>query len=338
MESKEIKPETNLEKELEESHDFEKELEDQLSVYEEKSENDSEKELEEISKDIESKEIENKNKFKYLVISGGGMYGISFIGAIKYLEEIEINEFEEYCGVSAGSMVSLLSIIGVGYKELYNFYMNYDLNKLVDIDLESILENYGLLKGNKIIKLLSIFMKYKKINPEITMKELYELTSKKLIIGVTNLTKIKGEYISYENYPDMPVLLAIKASISAPFLFEPLIYNGNYYVDGGISDNFPMHLYKGEKEKYTIGMKIYSDYEKCEIKSLLDYCEAIRLIIFKTIEHIPNIGLENIIYIKTDEIDGDFINFINFEMEKEVIKKMLNIGYEAAKSAKFLKI
>jgi NTE family protein len=40
----------------------------------------------------------------------------------------------------------------------------------------------------------------------------------------------------------MSVRLAIRISISVPIVFTPVLYNNNYYVDGGVINNFPMNL------------------------------------------------------------------------------------------------
>ena len=49
---------------------------------------------------------------KHLVLSGGGMLGISYIGLIKYLEEQNKNSnFKSITGCSAGSLFATLIAI-----------------------------------------------------------------------------------------------------------------------------------------------------------------------------------------------------------------------------------
>ena len=34
--------------------------------------------------------------------------------------------------------------------------------------------------------------------------------------------------------------------MSLPLIFHPVEYNGDLYVDGGILDNFPIHVFDGK--------------------------------------------------------------------------------------------
>lgn len=42
---------------------------------------------------------------------------------------------------------------------------------------------------------------------------------------------------------DTPIVDAVRISLSIPGLFEPFKYNGHYYVDGGVFDNYPIELF-----------------------------------------------------------------------------------------------
>lgn len=95
-----------------------------------------------------------------------------------------------------------------------------------------------------------------------TMKSLYEKYKKELVCVTFNYTKNQIEYITHENYPDLPCILAIKMSCSLPIIFEKCMYNGNHYIDGGVYDNlaiqYPLNL-----SKYPIAFNIlymYSDH------------------------------------------------------------------------------
>ena len=61
-----------------------------------------------------------------------------------------------------------------------------------------------------------------------------------------------------------------------PFLFKPIIYNDNYYVDGGLCGNFPLDYNLKLKSKKYLGIQI-SSYGKNEhnIESFLDYIKNI---------------------------------------------------------------
>ena len=68
------------------------------------------------------------------------------------------------------------------------------------------------------------------------------LANKDFIIGITNITKDRVEYINHLNYPDMPIYLALRITCCIPILYEPILYKDCYYIDGGLKDNFPIQL------------------------------------------------------------------------------------------------
>ena len=72
-------------------------------------------------------------KIKNLVISGGGVSGIGFLGIIKYLDDHNIiSNIETYVGTSIGSIICLLLLIGYKHNEIYDFCISFNLEKLID--------------------------------------------------------------------------------------------------------------------------------------------------------------------------------------------------------------
>ncbi len=45
---------------------------------------------------------------------------------------------------------------------------------------------------------------------------------------------------NYKNTPQKPIHLAVRMSMSIPFLYRPVYDDGMYYMDGGCADNFPI--------------------------------------------------------------------------------------------------
>ena len=79
---------------------------------------------------------------------------------------------------------------------------------LLNITGESVLkflEDYGIDTGEKFEKIIKIVSKRKLNKPNITFKELYELTNITFTVSVLNLNKGKLVYFSHLNYPDLEV-------------------------------------------------------------------------------------------------------------------------------------
>ena len=85
------------------------------------------------------------NVIKCIVFSGGGIKGLSYIGCLKYLEEINIYpQLDCLVGTSAGGMVALLYNLGYKYQELSDILCSIDFKTLHDITTDGIFNYFKL--------------------------------------------------------------------------------------------------------------------------------------------------------------------------------------------------
>ena len=93
---------------------------------------------------------------KNLVISGGGLKGISLIGVYKALYEHGLLEgIQNYIGTSIGSLFISLLYIGYTCDEFEKLALQLDFTKLRNVDEDSILgfmDSFGIDNGNNFIK------------------------------------------------------------------------------------------------------------------------------------------------------------------------------------------
>lgn len=186
----------------------------------------------------------NIKNIKHLVLSGGGFLGISYIGLFKYLEEKKmINQIKSVTGCSAGALFGALFSLGYTSTETLDLIKSLNFKEYFNVTAESILrfpKSKGLETGNNLTDLFKSLIKTKTQDPHITFKQAHERFNIILQIGITNLTTLKFEICNYLTKPDMPVYLAIRASVAVPILFEPVIFNDCVYCDGGVIDNMPI--------------------------------------------------------------------------------------------------
>lgn len=270
-------------------------------------------------------------KKNILVISGGGLKGLAGLGALECLEDNEIILYPEiYAGSSVGSVICFLMNIGYRPKNIYNILEQIDFTKLIKyIEPENLLFDpcFGLSSPEPILQVIYSFMKKKNIKKNITFKELFDLTKAKLIITGTCINDVSINYFSIDTYPNMPILKAIRISISIPFIFRPYSFDGKLWVDGSCMNNFPMDLFN-DKLDDVIGIYLDDYYEYIEdIYEVQDYFYRIFKCVFR--------GL-NCNKIKFYE--NKFIHIVcagdhgtNWEILLEEKKKMFNLGYDCAK-------
>lgn len=154
-----------------------------------------------------------------LVLSGGGARGIAHLGVIKALEESNIG-FDVISGTSAGSIIGALYAQGMNVNEILNILIDIKPLKFI----QPALNTKGLLKMEVIEKFLSQYIP----------KNDFSALKIPLYIAATNIRTGETEYFENGN-----LISAICASSCIPVLFNPVNYNDQLYIDGGILNNLP---------------------------------------------------------------------------------------------------
>lgn len=273
-----------------------------------------------------------KNKYSknILVLAGGGIKGLVFVGVFKYLEELNIiQNIHTLVGTSIGSLFAALIIMGYNSDDMYKFIKSFDLTKITNVNISTFLNNYAIDDCEKINNLYKKLLETKKFDPEITMIDFFKKTKKKFVAATVCITTKQLEYISYENYPDLPVYLAIRMSTCIPILFTPVKFNNKLYIDGGLIENFPIHYIPDDKLHEVIGINIFTDFsDEIQIDNIITYMKNIfDLIMMIMTKKFIDKKYENIVY----NIDVDKINPISFDLSLKSKKDLFKYGYDFMK-------
>jgi len=271
------------------------------------------------------KTLEKKIKKKILIMSGGGIKGVAHIGALQALENMNLLEnINTFAATSIGSLIVSMYIIGYKPDELWDFIKEFEFSNLKSINITNLLKQYGLDSGIKIEYLIQRLIKAKGYDEKITMKELYEITKKKLIISTVCLNKQSVEYLSYDKYPDLSLYEAIRMSISIPGYYVPKIYKNEYYIDGGCIDNYPIHLYNDKLEK-VIGIYLNeSKKDYIKINNLEEYLKTVLFCFMEGATYNSKKGYDKY----TIDINLESINAIDYGVSLKEKEYMYNIGYK----------
>ena len=267
-----------------------------------------------------------------LCLGGGGIKALTYLGALNYLEKkeyIDVSKIKTFSGTSAGSIVLFLLNIGFTVKELIDFALQFDFSKFEpDINCNIFLGKYGIDTGEKIMTAIQTFLNEKYNRKDITFIELYEKTNIELNVVTTNYTQSKCEIFNYKDTPDISVLLAIRMSISVPFFFTPVEYNGCYYVDGGLTKNFPLSDFSPDN---SLGITIVNK-NLNNMNSLQNYLHGLISITIDCIS-MNSIKEANKYDIKYNyiEICCKNRNPVDFKLDKETLNFFLEEGITEAK-------
>ena len=212
------------------------------------------------------------NNINKLVLSGGGAKGCIFVGMLKYLEEINRREqIKTIAGTSIGALMATLITLGFTAAELEQIMKQFDYKKYQAIDVNCLFEKFGIDTFENMYKFIeSLFIK-KKFSPEITFKALYEKTQIHLIFNSVCLNIRQTTFFDYLKTPDMPIILALEASMALPYMFASVVYKGLTYLDGGILNNFPIDYELFQKNPESVlGINLHNplNYSIKEIKTI----------------------------------------------------------------------
>ncbi|HYG17482.1 MAG TPA: patatin-like phospholipase family protein [Ohtaekwangia sp.] len=154
-----------------------------------------------------------------LVLSGGGARGISHIGVIKALDEMGV-QIDRIAGTSAGSIVGSLYAYGYTPDEILNIVVTTSFFK----SMRPAWTWTGLLN---LERLRDVLLKFLPENSFASLKI-------PVTLAATEIVKGRPDYFSTGE-----LIPAILCSCCVPAVFNPVQFNGNVYVDGGLMDNLP---------------------------------------------------------------------------------------------------
>ena len=213
-----------------------------------------------------------------LVLSGGGAKGFSHIGVIKVLEENNI-PIDYICGTSMGAVIASMYAMGLSPDEMYaivnsrefgqwcrgereegfqgNFYREEAAPKMLQIALRSKKGKLGLVLPSSLISPYPL---------DLAMLEVYASPSVAAGYRFENLmvpffcvsSDVKNKRKVVHSGGDLGG--AVRASMTYPFVFKPIVIDSTVLFDGGFYDNFPWkELRRLHSPDYIIGAKCVAD-------------------------------------------------------------------------------
>lgn len=280
-----------------------------------------------------------------LVLSGGGAKGAAHIGAIKLLEEIGI-AVDYVVGTSMGAVIGGMHSLGYSANELDSIISNRDWNMLMsdkverkyiiyrdkEVDNKTLIEvsvktdrnkklksrlPAGVISGENIYNLFSMFM--------VGFPEKIEFSDLKIPFACVATDIVTGEYVVLE---DGLLPLAIRASMSIPEVFSPVKFDEKLLVDGGVVNNFPVNVALEKDVDFIIGVDVQSPLGTKE------NLNSVTSVIGQLIGLMGNeLYMDNVS--KTDIlISPELSDYSTFSFSKSDIRKIIDLGYEAALTKK----
>jgi len=231
-----------------------------------------------------------------LALSSGGARGFAHIGVIDELTERGYN-ITSIAGSSMGALVGGLYAAG-NLDKLREWVISLDKLSVLNL-VDFTLSSQGFIRGERVFEK----MRKLKMIPEVSIED--------LPIGYVAVATdiIKNEEVLFTQGN---LYKAIRASISIPNVFTPIVYDGGLMVDGGVLNPLPINRVSRSGNDMLIAV---------DVNSLIPYQKP-NLRKKKEVEVVHSEKVAKLIK-KWDEL---FNNHHNHEIAKPTIEK-LKLGY-----------
>ena len=266
-----------------------------------------------------------------LVLSGGGAKGITHIGVIKALEENNI-PIDYIAGTSMGAIIGSMYAMGHTTDEVIEILKSEDFRRWSTGELDPKYVYYYRNSDPKptiaeirfnLKNLDSLILKPKflptNIVPSLQMNFAFvELYSRANALSQENFDSLFVPFrcVASDIYRKEAVVFkdgnlgdAVRASMTFPFMFKPIVIKNRLLFDGGIYNNFPVNVVRDEfNPDIMIGSVVTNNPPKPDENNLLE--QIANMIVNKSDYTIPesdgillNFNLENVNYFDFNKVD-----------------------------------
>ena len=275
-----------------------------------------------------------------LVLSGGGAKGIAHVGVIKALREHDI-PIDYIAGTSMGGIVAGAYAAGISVEELETIMSSHALRSWVSGDIE---KGYNYYYNNEEPNAAFLSLKLSldsTFNASVTSTLASDLTLNFALAEIFAQPAANAQYnfdslfipariVAADIFTQNEIVLqkgslshALRTSLSVPFFYRPIRLDGKYLFDGGIYDNFPVHVAEEAFDPdiiigVNVSATIYNEYPYDTDEQLLSNSLLYMLLDKTNPEVVPETGIY---------IEPNLKEYTSFDFSKA--RSLIDSGYAA---------
>lgn len=227
--------------------------------------------------------LQGKDK---LCFEGGGVLGYAYAGAMIRLRELGglSTPLTHAVGSSVGSIASIALAAGATPDYIKVKILSMDLRRFKDGgNLFSrawrLITRYGSHKGDEVEKFVGEILHDLTGNADINFQQLFERTGVVLTVPYVSTRHKRTQYANHLTEPFRKVKEAARWSSTIPLFFQASrCVSGkskleDLMVDGGVTDNYPIHILRDQDQLKVLGFKLINT-ENGPMRSAPDTAEG----------------------------------------------------------------
>lgn len=188
-----------------------------------------------------------ERRVRYVSFSSGGTCGFLHVGAVAALRSaLGPRGYAGWragltgvAGCSAGCFAALAILLDVDADDVERAFPFDTFVTRLASDLPNAALHLGASDTDLIVEAAGHVLRHGGLSSTITLEHLHRFTRAECVFVCTSLTRRRRVYLTHETHPRVRVVQAVAASCCVPGVFRPVCIDGEYLVDGFLSESVP---------------------------------------------------------------------------------------------------
>lgn len=203
----------------------------------------------------------------HLVFAGNALKSICICGVLRYIYFYGLEKnIRDVAGTSMGAFFALAYALKIPIEKLeellHKTIKNENITRIYPNNFINLINNYGLKNSLEYLTELREYIKEVYKQDDLTFLELSKKTGINLYVSTTEVNTGTNIIFNVDDYPNVSVLDAVSASMALPILSVPVIINNRYYIDGYLTNNFPIEVFSHINDDFVMGVGVNTRDEK----------------------------------------------------------------------------
>ena len=284
----------------------------------------------------------------HLIFSGSNIYGLPFLGVIRYLYTNSLNNHIKYvAGTSFGALMAVIVAIKMDvetYETFFTDFCNDENIKFISSNKTiNLLPKCGIETAYKYIENLKKILIEKYDNENLTFLDIAKINGINLYINAFCINTQLEYIFNVDNTPNVSIVDALCASMSLPILFQPVEIDGYYYNDACFVNNTLVSYFSNINENniLSIMMQLPHKIEEFPKNTKLEFFSYSSIILQSCMNTIFKYSSERHINKKNTIIFNEDIGIsikinnkgVYFHINETILNHAILLGYD--KTSKF---